>query len=300
MSPDETFYKKLIDNLYDGVYFVDTNRIITYWNEASERITGYTRDQVVGRSCSENILNHCTELGDELCKNGCPLTATFVDGAQREADVFLHHADGHRVPVRVRVSPIRDENGVITGAVETFSDNADLFKTRRQMRQLEEVVTKDTLTGVGNRLFGEMRLKTALLQANLTNIPFGLLFIDLDGFKSVNDKYGHELGDRVLRMVANTLVTNLREKDAIIRWGGEEFLALMDVTDAGTLKRIAEKLRNLIEHSNLKMSAGIVGVTASVGATLAQNDDTLETLVARADRLMYASKQSGRNRVTLG
>ena len=102
MPLNEAFYEKLIDGLHDGVYYVDTNRTIIYWNKSCERITGYSRAEVVGRSCKDNLLNHCTESGGELCLQGCPLTATIGDGAPREADVFLHHADGHRVPVRVR------------------------------------------------------------------------------------------------------------------------------------------------------------------------------------------------------
>ena len=300
MSPSEAFYEKLIDNLYDGVYFVDTGRVITYWNKACERITGYTREQVVGRSCSDNILNHCTEAGGELCKDGCPLTASILDGSPREADVFLHHADGHRIPVRVRVSPMQDENGRIIGAVETFSNNSDLFSSRSQVHYLEEISTRDALTGVGNRLFGEARLKAAFLEYSLTHRPFGLLFIDLDNFKRANDTYGHELGDRLLRMVAGTMHNNLRGNDVVIRWGGEEFLVLLEIPEAENLLRVAEKLRNLIAHSRIQSGGQNVSVSASIGASLVLPEDTPESLVARTDGLMYASKTHGRNRVSLG
>ena len=307
MKFDEDFYEKLIENLYDGVYFVDTERVITYWNKGSERITGYKSQQVVGRPCSDNILNHCTENGLQLCKNGCPLSATLRDGNAREAEVFLHHADGHRVPVRIRVSPIHDEKGVVTGAVETFSNNAESFKVRRKIHRLEEIATSDSLTGVGNRRFGEMRLKTAFLEYQVTHVPFGLLFIDLDDFKMVNDTRGHEVGDRLLQVTANTLRTNLRENDAVVRWGGEEFVVLIYNTDEDALTRIAEKMRNLIEQSNILREGQVLNVTASIGATLVRGGDlgnsrgdTPETLIARADRLMYVSKNAGKNRVTFG
>jgi diguanylate cyclase (GGDEF)-like protein/PAS domain S-box-containing protein len=299
MPLNEDFYKTILDNLSDGVYFVDTQRVITYWNQASERITGFSRQQVLGKSCQDNVLNHCTENGVELCKNGCPLTATLKNGQPQTAEVYLHHADGHRVPVRVRVAPIRDETGQIVGAVESFSSNLDLFKARNKIRSLEQTVTIDPLTKVGNRLYGEVRLKTALIEFREAQQLFGLLFVDLDNFKHINDTFGHEAGDRVLQMVASTLRQNLRQTDTVIRWGGEEFLVLVEASHLSGLREVSEKLRNLVENSHLACNGTEVGVTASIGATLVRAADSLETLVARADQLMYQSKLAGKNRVTM-
>lgn len=106
-----------MDNLYDGVYFVDTERQITYWNKGAERIAGHPAAHMVGKRCYDNILNHVDENGNYLCFSGCPLAATIEDGKPREAEVYLKHADGHRVPILVRVSPIKNEAGIITGAL---------------------------------------------------------------------------------------------------------------------------------------------------------------------------------------
>ncbi len=92
LDPDS--YSRIIDHLYDGLYFVDRNRVIQYWNRAAERITGYAAAEVVGRPCSDNILTHVTDNGDNLCMGACPLMATLKDGQMREASVFLHHKDG--------------------------------------------------------------------------------------------------------------------------------------------------------------------------------------------------------------
>jgi diguanylate cyclase (GGDEF)-like protein/PAS domain S-box-containing protein len=299
-SNQEEFYKTLIDNLYDGVYFVDQNRVINYWNKACERITGFSREQVMGRSCQDNLLNHCNEAGVELCKTACPLTATLKTGKPQEAEVYLRHSDGHRLPVRVRVSPIRDEAGQIIGAVETFSNNSALFSARDRIRRLEETVTLDPLTKIGNRRHGEMRLRTMLLEYQQTRIPFGLLFIDIDNFKRVNDTYGHETGDRVLLMVANTLRSNLRQTDTSVRWGGEEFIILIEAHTAGIVLSIAEKLRNLIANSQFLQDENSIRVTASFGATLVRPSDSPESLIGRADQLMYQSKANGKNLVTSG
>jgi len=291
-------YKEILDNLYDGVYFVDRERRITYWNKGAERITGFTADQMLGRFCHDNLLNHVTENGVQLCFGGCPLHATIADGISRQAELFLHHAEGQRLPVLVRTAPIRNENGEITGAVETFSDNSNLMSMRHQVRRLEDTVLLDHLTGIGNRRFMERRLQIALLEFQQQDTPFGVLFMDIDRFKWINDSYSHETGDKVLAVVANTLRHNLRSEDAVARWGGEEFVVLVAGLDDTGLAVMAEKLRTLVQHSSLRLKDKNVGVTISIGITLVRMEDTLNSIIDRADQNMYKSKRAGQNCVT--
>lgn len=296
----QNFYKSVLDNLYDGVYFVDRDRRITYWNKGAERISGYAAEEVTGRSCRDGLLNHVNEEGCLLCTDACPLAASMDDGKPREAEVFLHHAGGHRIPVLVRSSPMRDDDGKIIGAVEIFSCNAALLATRRRAHTLENLTLTDPLTGVGSRRHLDVRLKSTLLEYREQQIPFGLLFIDVDHFKQVNDRYGHEAGDKVLRMVALTLRGNLRTGDDVGRWGGEEFVCILQDIQPEMLPRIAEKQRSLIACSRLDLQDGSIAVTVSVGATIVRPEDELPSLIHRADQLMYSSKSEGRNRTTIG
>jgi diguanylate cyclase (GGDEF)-like protein/PAS domain S-box-containing protein len=298
--PTNQFYKELLESLYDGVYFVDLERKITYWNKGAEHISGYSQEQVLGSYCHNNLLQHVTENGVELCHKDCPLKTTIEDGRQRESEIYLRHADGFRVPVLVRTSPIRDEKGEIIGAVEVFSNNQTIMKMKRRVSKLEQTVIYDPLTQIGNRKHIEVKINSALQEYKHMRFPFGLLFIDIDHFKSVNDTFGHITGDKVLRAVANTLRYNLRETDTCGRWGGEEFLALVFTLDREKLKAIAEKLRSLVEQTVITTETGRPKVTVSIGATLVRNEDTLESLVYRADKLMYKSKSSGRNCVSIG
>lgn len=301
MTENQDFYKELIENLYDGVYFVDRERVITYWNKGAERITGYSAQRVVGHSCQDHLLNHVTAEGVELCKRQCPLAACLVDGGAREAEVFLHHADGYRLPVQVRIAPIRDSEGNILGAVETFSDNTRTLTDRKKIRELRRAAYTDRLTGIENRSHLEGRLRAAAAEYENRTESVGVLFMDIDHFKLVNDTYGHETGDLVLRMVAATLRHNLRATDVVGRWGGEEFLALVYEMDSQeALRTLAEKLRGLVEFSRLDLESGPLYVSVSLGATLWLPDDTPESVVRRADALMYQSKREGRNRVTVG
>jgi len=227
MPEEKDFYKEIIDNLYDGIYFVDRDRVITYWNKGAERITGYPANRTVGRACRENILNHVTANGVQLCQNHCPLAAVMEDGKEREVEVFLHHADGHRLPVIVRASAVRDEEGNIIGAVESFSNNASIMDARRKLLELRHVATTDALTGIGNRMHLDGRLNAAIAEYQNNPSAAALLFMDVDNFKQVNDTYGHNTGDKALRMVANTIRYALRVTDTIGRWGGDEFVAIL-------------------------------------------------------------------------
>ncbi|MGA7193356.1 MAG: GGDEF domain-containing protein [Anaerolineales bacterium] len=301
MPDRDDFYKKLIDNLYDGIYFIDLERVITYWNKGAERITGYPASQTIGRSCRDSMLNHVSADGLELCLNDCPMAACMKDGNTREAEVFLHHADGYRVPVIVRASPIRNEQGNIIGAVETFSNNEGAVNTRRQLNEIQQTALTDSLTEVGNRRYLENRLSIAIAENRQLESPIGLLFIDIDEFKTFNDIHGHEVGDKILRVVVGNLNHNLRVTDTIGRWGGDEFLVILyNVQDAKDLQSIAAKLKNLVERSRLDLADKSLTVTISIGATLLASDDTFDSFIRRADQLMYQSKQSGRNRITVG
>jgi diguanylate cyclase (GGDEF)-like protein/PAS domain S-box-containing protein len=299
--PDEhDFYKNIIDNLYDGVYFVDRDRVITYWNKGAERITGYTATQTVGRACRDNLLNHVAANGTQLCLTNCPLAAVMEDGQDREAEVFVHHANGHRLPIVVRASAMRDREGNIIGAIESFSNNASVIETRSKLRQLRRETLVDPLTRIGNRKYLEARLNAAITEFQYSECGVGILFMDVDNFKHFNDAYGHNIGDQVLRMVAKSIHYGVRATDTVGRWGGEEFVAILpDVNDLETLQVPAEKVRNLVQHSRLDLDGMHLSVTISVGGTLLQAKDTPETIIERADRLMYESKEAGRNRIMI-
>jgi len=301
MYLEQGFYKNLLDNLYDGVYFVDAERRITYWNKGAERLTGYTASEVIDCYCRNDILMHVDEKGDKLCETSlCPAVKTLQDGRPREEDLFLHHKRGHRLPVAIRVAPILSPDGKIVGAVEVFSDNTPRVVSKQTIEELQRIALLDPLTEVGNRRYAEMNLKFRLAEQERYGWPFGILFIDIDVFKTVNDRFGHEVGDDVLRMTARTLSNSLRSFDLVSRWGGEEFLALIINVDSGSLLSVAEKLRRMVEQSSITWDSQNISITVSIGGTLAVKTDSVESIVRRADELMYRSKEEGRNRTTMG
>lgn len=296
-------YRSILENVSDGIYLVDRDRRITYWNKGAERITGFTTAEMIGAHCWDNRLRHVDELGTTLCHGFCPLVQTVTDGQTRQEHLFFRHKAGHRVPVSVRVMPIHDADGRIAGGIEIFTDNSTLAAAGERLRELEQLAMLDTLTQIPNRRYLEMNLQARLSELQRYGWPFGVCFIDVDHFKEINDTHGHAAGDRILQLVARTLLNNNRYFDLCGRWGGEEFLALIVNVENHKLQAIAERCRTLLAASSLTLPAetgDILRVTVSVGATLARPEDTPEGLVQRADELMYRSKQAGRNRVTAG
>lgn len=288
-------YKELIDNVQDGVYFTDTRRKIIYWNNASETITGYTSEDIVGCHCFNNILLHIDDNARELCKGGCPLEKTIRDGKSRKADVYLHHRDGHRVPVRIKTVPLKDENGNTVGGAEFFRDISSQEASRQRLDELQKLALLDSLTQLSNRHHLNMSLEKILSEKQRYDLQFGILFIDIDHFKNINDTYGHDVGDRVLKTIAKTLNSAARPFDLFGRWGGEEFMGIIRNVDLTALTKIGNRCRVLIEKSTTIAENQYIRATVSIGATVIREEDTVDTLVKRADKLLYQSKRKGRN-----
>jgi diguanylate cyclase (GGDEF)-like protein/PAS domain S-box-containing protein len=300
MNLDKGSFQNIVDNLYDGLYFVNKNRIITYWNKAAERISGFTATEVVGKSCFDNILTHVDAEGNQLCFGGCPLEKTIADTRPRESEVYLHHKDGHRIPVSVRVSILTDNHGKVVGGIELFTDISNHSGYELRLKELERMALVDHLTQLANRNHIETELLMRFEEKRRYHVPFGILFMDIDYFKKFNDTYGHDVGDDVLRYVAKTFVKNSRPFDLYGRWGGEEFIGIIRNVAEQDLESMGNRLRLLVEASYISHGNEQLHVTISIGATLVGEGDTIDSLLKRADSLLYRSKMSGRNRLTIG
>ena len=293
-------FAQMLNMLKEGVYFVDLDRNITFWNKAAERISGYRSDEVLGSSCRDNILIHVDSGGRNLCVEGCPLLATMADRECRMADVFLHHRRGYRVPVSVRTTPLEDDEGNVIGGIEVFTEISPEENIRRRMEELEKRSLLDPLTKVPSRTHLKSELDALFSLWEKVRRPFGVLFIDIDHFKMFNDNHGHHVGDEVLKIAAKSLSSAVRLDDVIGRWGGEEFVGLFPDADTEVLSSLAERLRTVVENSWIDKKPERLAVTISIGGTISREGDTSSSIVERADALMYQSKHAGRNRVTIG
>lgn len=298
----EKFYNpSILNNLYDGLYIVDKDKRILFWNISAEKITGYSHSEVIEKPYCNNILMHIDREGNNLCTKECPIDATLKDSQIREVEVYIHHKEGYRVPVSIRVIPLLDDAGEAVGVAEVFVDNSVHDELTKEIHELNALVMIDTLTGLKNRRFAEDYLTSKLHEVHRSGAILGVLFFDIDHFKQVNDEHGHEVGDSVLKMVSKTLVNGLRASDVVVRWGGEEIIVILsgNLTEE-KLEYTANKLRILVEKSSLHINEGLLCVTVSGGGTLAKAEDTIDSLIKRVDQFMYQSKNNGRNLITIG
>ena len=296
---EERLYLNIINNLRDGVYFVDNDRRILFWNKAAEEITGYAAREIVGKQCQSSHLNHVDEQGLPLCSVGCPLFSTIIDGKQRIANVFVRHKTGYRIPITVNIFPVY-ENESIVGAAEVFTKNSPKFYEDDLIEKLSGVAMHDALTGLPNRRYLESFLEYKLNDFIRFGRSFAVLFSDIDDFRNFNNEYGHDAGDAVLCNIANSLNNSVRSSDLVGRWGGEEYLGVYTLSKNSEAAIIGEKYRALVANTEIMHDGKSLSVSVSVGITVACKNDTVESIIKRADLLMYQSKQNGKNLVTVG
>jgi diguanylate cyclase (GGDEF)-like protein/PAS domain S-box-containing protein len=290
------------DNLMNGLYLVDMEQNIAYWNVAAEQILGLRSEEVLGKSCKDNILLQA--LSSEIpCDTHCPLVGDKVVDVDTYEPITLtlnlRHKNGHHVPVQIRSVPFLGPENQVLGAVEIFERADPNEDVNLQLKKLEQIAYFDSLTKISNRRYVEEALKGWLRVHAKRNWSFAVAMADIDFFKNVNDKYGHDAGDLVLQNVARILRKNLRSADIVGRWGGEEFLILLQNIRPGRVWEKLDSLRKAIEEGSVKDNGVEIRVTMSFGGATPHKGDTVLSLVGRADDFLYQSKREGRNRVNV-
>ncbi len=293
----------LLNSAADGIYGLDLEGRITFVNPAATTLTGHTVEETLGRR-HHDLVHHTRGDGTPYPPEDCPSTGVLEHGVARTVshEVFWRR-DGTNFPVEYTTTPI-SEGGTLTGALVVFRDITERRRIESELERLNvalaEQARRDPLTGLGNRL----RLDEDLAIYDARRVRYGhaycVLLCDLDRFKALNDRQGHQAGDRVLRAVADTLERESRTSDAVYRYGGEELLVLLaEQTLEGALI-VCERMREAVQALGLGHAESEAGVvTISIGAAACpQGDQTDPTdAIMRADRALYVAKAQGRNRV---
>ena len=300
MNVDDDFWKTVLDNLHDGVFFVDRDRRISYWNKGAERITGFSGKEVTGSLCWKSVQEHMDgpaitwdrDLGPESD------SAQEKDLYHQEELSFLHR-EGHRIPLITRTAIIRDFHFQITGAVVLFSDNQAIVDAHARIERLEAMALLDTLTQLGNRKFAETQLQRCLDELYRYGWSFGVVLVCVDDFERLKEVEGPKIADRAIKTVGKTLEGNVRSSDILCRWEQDQLsIILLNLTLENIVPTVT-KLLTLAEASTIKTSTGPRNLTVSMGATLASEVDNLSSLVARAQAMMEQSKEEGGNLVSV-
>jgi len=297
MSPidDPGVFRTLMERLHTGVYVVDRDGTIVFWNDGAERITGYLREEVLGSCCRDKILVHGGEATSSLCSSLCPLAGTMEDGVVREAAVELRHRGGHRISVWLRALPIRDEAGAIVGAAESFDERG--FAPEVVPVEPEHLVHTclDEMTGLPLEEHTRSRLKEHIAAFADESVPFSVLCIEIDHMHHMRTTYGREAATSILRVVAQTLKDTLRSSDFLGHWREERFLALLPWCSGNAVSHVVGLLKKMVGYCEIRWWGDRLSVTLSMGGATVRKDDTPESLVERVENALKQSLQQGGN-----
>jgi len=289
--------KRIFEVFHEAVYIVDKDRKILYFNPVASKISGFSREEIEGKHCFDNTLNHIDDTGKKLCIDGCPLLESIRHKVTTDHYVYLHHKKGYRIRVHVRSVPLF-EDGIVEGAIEVFTDETEKNLVINEVVLQKELALIDPLTGLFNRRYLDEKFFNDFKE-DLEQDDLGILFIDLDNFKQVNDVFGHLVGDEVLRTVSQTILHNIRSNDYAIRYGGEEIIVLLKNIIKDELHKMAERIRILTESSSTRHTKHNLTTTISIGATLHKPKDQIYQTIHRADLAMYQAKRLGKNQTIL-
>jgi PAS domain S-box-containing protein len=274
-------YRLILESLDDGVYLVDSSRCIVYWNEGAERITGYRRQDVIGRPWSGSLLVYCSDAGFPLREQDCPLSTTMTDGRSRRLNTFLKHQLGHRVPVISRSAAVRDAGGAIVGAVEIFHVDSRHYGLLQKFRGLEPFGCLDPAIGLPNRAMTEARLRHRLEDLEAFGIPFGLFSIEIGDRAALEARSGHGAWEGLLRTAAQTMAETLEPNGFVGRWEEARFIGLLGNSDLLSLHQITSRVAALVHASHVSWWGDEIEPTVVLRSAMAEPGDTPESAVAR-------------------
>jgi diguanylate cyclase (GGDEF)-like protein/PAS domain S-box-containing protein len=285
----------LLNSAGEGIYGVDLEGKCTFINPAAIAALGFSRQEVVGRNQHELFHHHRTD-GAHYLEADCPVFATLRDGIRRQVEDSFVRKSGEVFPVQMTVTPIH-EGGHLVGVEVVFQDIA---RRKAMEAELLRLATTDALTGVANRRRFLEYTESELARVKRFSETSFLLMLDLDNFKSVNDIWGHSVGDAALRHFADLCRLRVRQADFFGRLGGEEFAIVLSRTDREGALQFAEALRRSIAESPVPSAKGPVPLTVSIGiAEFRDSDETSDNILVRADVALYRAKAAGRNSVAI-
>ncbi len=292
----QALYRDIIDNCADGVVIVSADHIIAYMNSSALAMFGYAGENLVGQPLSMLIPR-------EYRASHAALVDGFRDSQQggrfmegRRMQTYGRNSDGSAFPVSVSI--LKSGRGSTAALVAIVRDITEQKMIENELARLASI---DPLTGILNRRTFLLRAEEECARSQRHKHPMAIAMLDIDHFKSINDRYGHAVGDRAIRHVADTVAARLRKPDVFGRWGGEEFALLLPDTDEDNALNLAQRLRQDVEQSPLGLEASHeppLCMAVSIGvAGFEQCHASMKEALDRADLALYLAKGKGRNRV---
>ncbi len=296
---DPEVCQTVLETLQTGVYLVDRNRRVRFWNEGAERITGFLRQDVVGRFLRDHLLTTASGVSNPDSDPNDPINLVFRDGKPSVMDVSILHKQGYRVPVVLRTIPIRDSHGTVIGAAESFDKNQSASDWTRRQEGLANFGCLDEVTGVPAQSFMETLLRENLTTFAEHNIPFGVLVLAIDRLAQHRMNRGPGVAPTILRVVAQTVENCLRPTDLLGCWSDDQFIAVLMECKESEVARVGERVRKMVTQSEIEWWGDTFSVSCAFGGAGSRHGDTMQMLVARAEESLEESVAHGGNNVVV-
>jgi diguanylate cyclase (GGDEF)-like protein/putative nucleotidyltransferase with HDIG domain/PAS domain S-box-containing protein len=292
-------YLYLLETLYDGFYVIDSDLRAVVWNRGMESLLGYSAQEMLDQPWSGRELGYADSDMKPLPDAQLPLRRVLATGRAVTTTSKVKLADGGWKDVEIQTVPLLDAERRLYGVAEIIRDLARSGKKPQEFRELRLAATRDALTSVANRGELETQLKLHLREQDKPEgcAAFSVIFVDVDHFKSVNDNFGHAIGDKVLVELARLMQHEMYSGELVGRYGGEEFVILCPDSDIATAFNRAERLRNSVMRMMIPELKGRK-LTVSQGVAQFVSGDTTESILQRADVALFQAKNRGRNWMT--
>lgn len=279
----EFILNAVINSVRDAIIMIDNNGNVSLWNPAAEQLFGYTKNEMLGKEFHKLILYNESDYHSYKVN----FKNTIHNNYEKTKESKARHKDGHNIDVEISISSLNlNEHSYYVGLVRDISQRV------KEREELEMMSVTDFLTNTYNRRYFIKRLEDEIERAKRAKRDFSLAMLDVDLFKSINDRFGHSVGDLVLKKIAEYIKNRIRSIDCLARWGGEEFMILLTDTHISKASVLLEELRQGISNINIQ---GIDNFTGSFGAVGYSPGDSTDTILFKADNMMYEAKAAGRN-----
>ncbi len=286
-------YENLLENI-DNQVDANKEQVINYLRDAIDEISSISEEKINSIEHEKSAFDNAyKEIATKSISSYKYTNENFKEISKKHTET-LNKCTDDAIDVPAITEKFNDIQSHMIDEVKKANDIIVQLST--QVETLERDSKLDSLTNVFNRRALSAYLKNICLKQNI-KYELHLLMLDIDDFKQINDKYGHIAGDKVLIFIANIFKKTLRDGDKIFRYGGEEFVLILNRIDTIHCKKIAHRLLNLVSSNNLIYKGESLNVTISMGTTVYNNDDTPDSLIARADKALYKAKEAGKNRI---
>jgi diguanylate cyclase (GGDEF)-like protein/PAS domain S-box-containing protein len=289
---DPETYRDILDGLQIGVRVLDLQKKIVFWSDDAEQITGYARIDVLGHSCTDNILQHCNQISCEMCAGKCPMATALNDARPVEAMSFIHHKSGQRTPVHTWAIPLRDKYGSCIGLIQTFEGEFVVGGPDPHNRSLKERGRLDDLTGLPNQAMMQSHLREMLGTLAELHIPFAIVCVELHDLSQFRARYGQEAATSMLLVLARTLSNTAWPADFVGRWSVSQFLVILSGCPQDALQAVSQRILNLVSSATIQWWGEELSIGILLGCTAAMPGDTVESLLQRAQPALTGNQLS--------